>query len=209
MIDKPCNLRSVPGNAKSQPTENVRRTAQEAWVMAVQSFARVSTQVQTEESQRNKGGIEEVAILCLQNIANMNSNLLESIPRKLKLFQRYFERNHKRLLPLGSSASTSVPQSELQDLATTMFRLIEARQRPLLNLPVATRKSESAFGQLLLLDQVESEKLIGTAVCNNSGYKVVHRLDCEVGPQHARSFAPFPLDTHNRWFTGQLRLQGS
>ena len=235
VIDKPCNLRSVPGHATNPPslpqspqqqdytndkvsrkrpydsstrqsdTSNVnnddeesrqRRTGQEAWTLAIQSFQAH----QQEKSQEDY----PFTLTCLQRLAS-DKKLASSVPRKYKLFHRYVVRNQKRLFPLGiptanvkgcnkdiqqnSNSNESPSYSELlETVSKEMYSLLQERQKPLLNLPEPTKFEDSAFGQLILMGYGTEHKSFVDSNTNNNGQssatnllKIVHRLDCEVG----------------------------
>ena len=169
VIEKPCNLRSVPGHANPPPSDkkrkrspsqpNRQRTAQEAWVEAIISF---------QGSEKGTDAVHQ----CLQRLASFENKLIESVPRKCKLFRKYVARNQRRLM---------IPKGEqLEELSIVMFQRIEARQKPLMNLPEPTRDKDSALGQLLLMQYGNSMH----SGPSSRGLLVVHRLDCEVGKLH-------------------------
>jgi hypothetical protein len=175
VIEKPCHLRSVPGHAIPPPSNkrkrpgssddgNIRRNAQEAWVLAIQSF-------QQEEPNDDD---DDAAAQCLYRLATSERKSLESVPRKVKLFRRYIERSQKRLL-------VSSEEEDLEQLANNMYQRIEARQKPLLNLPEPTKQEESAVGQLILMGYGQdgrNNKNLNSS--SSESLHVVHRLDCEV-----------------------------
>lgn len=177
VIDKPPNLRSVPGHANPPPASSSaphdddakesRLAPQEAWIQALESF-------------RNEKGAIDTASKWLLNLA-MTRNVA-SVPRKWSTFLRYVQRSQRRLNPKvdthkeGSSLKQQVENDELDDIARVMYERIKKRQIPLMNLPEATRHEESAFGQLILLGYAGNESNID--VC--SKLFVVHRLDCQV-----------------------------
>ena len=182
VIDKPCNLRSVPGHATSSPpraskrarvssNESHRTTAQEAWTCAIRSF-------------QDMAEVEDSADLWLRNLA-LTPNL-SSVPRKWKPFQRYCQRNQQRLKTDEQNESDSDEESkrademELDSIARTMHERIEQRQRPLLNLPDATDHEESAYGQLILLGYSGTDTKESLSSSSSRKLFVVHRLDCEV-----------------------------
>jgi len=210
VIDKPCDLRSVPGHANPPPClsdinqscslgnadssdntvvdffhENIghdhylssalksqRRTAQEAWVDAIKSYAPSSN---GRKSNAPSGDclLEEL----LQNLGTTADP--SSVPRKLDTFIRYCNRNCRRLLPLlfvkesstkqhsknsDHSGSTKVDRhvSKKQkigekrivvdrNILQSAYAILQQTQRPLMNLPKPTEDSESALGQLRLL----------------------------------------------------------
>lgn len=153
VIEKPSNLRSVPGNAagSKRPREE-QKTSQEAWIEALESFRDCS--------------LDDQAHQWAKTLANSPS--LVSIPRKLKLFLRYCERNKARLAPQGEPR---LPINDLKTLTTKIHVMLEERQRSFLNLPQATKHEESAFGQLILMGYAKDER--------PANLFVVHRLDCE------------------------------
>jgi hypothetical protein len=191
VIDKPCDLRSVPGHANERdddenggadsttaPTEETveaqskpqRLTAQEAWVMAVRSFASGeksddnSTQNQIHDGDDNQTrAVDEL----IRNLSATSDT--SSVPRKCSTFERYCQRNRRRLLPsfpeLDTAPVTASGQeppnkrqkmsynipTELKNIAQIAFSHIQQRQRPLMNLPTPTDDEDSAIGQLRLL----------------------------------------------------------
>lgn len=132
-------------------------TAQQAWIAALGCFQRQDGETHEEDT----GG---EAHRWISNLALCPSSFA-SIPRKLKPFIRYCERNQGRLVPQGQRVE------DLQSLATQMHALVEARQRSLMNLPKATEHEHSAFGQLILMGYAHSER--------PANLFAVHRLDCE------------------------------
>jgi tRNA pseudouridine32 synthase/23S rRNA pseudouridine746 synthase len=153
VIEKPSNLRSVPGNASgSKRPREAQKTGQEAWIEALESFQDCNLDDQAHQWARNVA----------------NSPSLVSIPRKLKPFLRYCERNQARLTPQGEPR---LPSDDLKTLANKIHVMFDERQRSFLNLPQATKYEESAFGQLILLGYAKDER--------PGNLFVVHRLDCE------------------------------
>ena len=188
VIDKPCNLRSVPGHAseqnkndddvektneKSVDDKPQRLTAQEAWVKAIHSFASQNgkavndshtSQIVSGDDYQNKAINELIYNLSITSDTN-------SIPRKCPLFERYCQRNRRRLLPsfpeLDSFSSEDDKSSQeppakrakksynipmkLRNIAQIVFLMVQQRQRPLMNLPTPTEDEESAIGQIRLL----------------------------------------------------------
>eukprot|EP00956_Cyclotella_meneghiniana_P006857 scaffold9220_cov43-Cyclotella_meneghiniana.AAC.6 len=124
VIDKPCNLRSVPGHAAEQSDDRAddnvikdpsgasakdakpqRLTAQEAWVKAVLSFAPENnaiddstTAIVNDKSDNNQDGHQNEAVDELIRNLSVTSDT-SSIPRKCPVFERYCQRNRRRLLP--------------------------------------------------------------------------------------------------------------
>ena len=157
VIDKPSNLRSVPGNVTtgSKRCREKKRTSQEAWIDALEEFQ----------------GDDDKAIDCsvyrwAKKLANSQS--LVSIPRKREPFLRYFQRNQARLVPEGEPRGTN---RSLEGLGVQLHAMLEERQRSLLNLPQTTCHEDSAFGQLILLGFAHERRPVNLFV--------VHRLDCE------------------------------
>eukprot|EP00934_Nitzschia_sp_Nitz4_P003963 Nitzschia sp. Nitz4//scaffold13_size275219//234692//235830//NITZ4_000918-RA/size275219-snap-gene-0.23-mRNA-1//1//CDS//3329536146//3953//frame0 len=155
IIEKPCNLRSVPGHDKSNQSTSPfpQRTAQEAWVLALQSFS-------TNPSS---------AYTCLQRLAEWDLNRLSSVPRRLALFSRFVERNAKSL-DLDHPS-----EKDIQGI----FQCIQKRQKPLMNLPPSTPLLESAYGQLTKRLGGESEtdsiRVVHRLDCETSGVMVFAR----------------------------------
>ncbi|KAL7476399.1 hypothetical protein ACHAW6_002265 [Cyclotella cf. meneghiniana] len=197
VIEKPCDLRSVPGHAtpksngsgdddlddadsngeSSKANSHAQRlTAQEAWVNAIRSFAmkdgpiagKTTPQkaVPTAEDTQTQA-VDEL----IRNLAATPDT--SSVPRKCPTFERYCQRNRKRLLPSfpaldmsSAPAKTNLDEpplkrqkrsklntisSQLCNIAQIAFSIIQQRQRPLMNLPQPTDDTESAIGQLRLL----------------------------------------------------------
>lgn len=173
VVDKPNNLRSVPGHANelttkpaSKQTHNEdpsigkqRRTGQQAWVAAIRTFA--------DYAQHDNVVISH----CLRNLATtVQTN--EAIPRKWKPFLRYCRRNKRSLLKMKHELE--------EDEYREIYDKIVERQRPLLNLPEPTRHEQSVVGQLILLGygHFNSSKSSSEASTSRQLF-VVHRLDCE------------------------------
>jgi tRNA pseudouridine32 synthase / 23S rRNA pseudouridine746 synthase len=150
VIDKPCNLRSVPGIAagSKRPRES-QLTSQEAWLRALQFF----------QNDNNKHSKNEITYWAHRLTT---SSSLASIPRKQNVFIRYWERNQTRLLQDGEP---KLSKADLSQLAIQVHVILSEQQKIFMNLPPATELEDSAYGQLVLLGY-------------DSLY-VVHRLDCE------------------------------
>ena len=165
-----------------------RRTAQEAWVKAIQMLGLGAGE------DVNSDGQDNAVRSLLKNLATTaNPNC---VPRKLEKFVKYCHRNSSRLLPgfdgtaeNGGSNEDSCRhtqkkqkidsvQSSMRAIAESAYCTIRQKQRPLLNLPTPTSDRESAMGQLRLLGFGEHDHLISET---DAKYKlhVVHRLDCE------------------------------
>eukprot|EP01082_Thalassiosira_pseudonana_P001441 g589.t1 g589 contig10:347926-348947(+) len=249
VIDKPANLRSVPGHASNSPDaddgsvmdgagastsantpsskDNPRMTAQDAWVEAIRASASsihdvddtADTTTNNNNSASSEPPTEEAAVKqLLHNLCDTSD--LASIPRKLSTFERYCQRNRKRLLPSFPSLDCVPPTSpinaitqpppqkkqkrgrskqrestispELKRIAESVYSFLKQRHLPLMNLPKATDDTESALGQLRLLNYgeyahsnyVPSNTSNGSSSASNaekSKYQlhVVHRLDCQ------------------------------
>lgn len=180
VIDKPCNLRSVPGHANPPPpatneTSQHRLTAQESWMEAIHSF-------------RNEE-VRDAAGKWLRNLASSTTNLA-SVPRKWSPFRRYISRNQQRLktdTTMNKSHDTQhkskrrVDDTELDTIARKMHERIRQQQIPLMNLPEATYHEDSAFGQLISLRYANEETTTSEETSEDQKQLyVVHRLDCEV-----------------------------
>jgi 23S rRNA-/tRNA-specific pseudouridylate synthase len=195
VVHKPPNLRSVPGHANREAdneqgeperkdstkkrkrcglepnlAENLEpRTAQEAWILAIQSFA------SSDSATAAENYLHRLACSSMEGTGGR----LASIPRKYPLFCRYLKRSKERLFgiekkkdPRAHSIDDVATNSDpLNDaLLTSMFQQIQERQRSFMNVPTPTAHEESAVGQLQLLGfggNAPSEQLY-----------VVHRLDC-------------------------------
>ena len=159
VVEKPSNLRSVPGNiaAGSKRRRENMRTAQEAWLEALGEF-----QGDSNHDKSMNCSVHRWA----KKLANSQS--LVSIPRKLEPFLRYLQRNQARLVPEGESCVSS---QDLEVLGVQLHAILEERQRSILNLPQATRHEDSAFGQLILMGYAREGRPVNLFV--------VHRLDCE------------------------------
>jgi tRNA pseudouridine32 synthase/23S rRNA pseudouridine746 synthase len=161
VIEKPSNLRSVAGNISgSKRPHEEQMTAQQAWIAALGSF-------QPPYGTTNERDPADEIHRWVTNLALAPSSFA-SIPRKLKPFMRYCERNQGRLVPDGQPR---VPPEDLQKLTPKMHALVEGHQRSLMNLPEATMHEDSAFGQLILMGYARSER--------PANIFAVHRLDCE------------------------------
>jgi hypothetical protein len=173
VINKPNNLRSVPGNAElvgqKRPRPESRTTTQEAWIAALHSF------------EMDKCDVGDTVRQVLAKLTNSKSSF-PSIPRKWNSFHRYVERNQYRLLGFPDWNSTGTKRTgfnqgqlnkkEIETVARQAYDMIVCRQLPLLNLPQSTPLEDSAFGQLVLLGYGGES--------GSTNLHIVHRLDCEV-----------------------------
>ncbi len=209
VVDKPCDLRSVPGHANPPPSGDGvasidhdtappthRRTAQEAWVQAIQFMS-------SDKITISDPGDEDVAVWAelLRNLGNTADPTC--VPRKLDTFVKYCHRNSKRLLPsfpdLHAKKDTVLSKNDQCDqpmhkkskidyasssilgrISHACYVKIQKEQRLLMNLPKPTEDWESAIGQLRILgfgDYSHNVSPIGT---ESRKLFVVHRLDCQV-----------------------------
>jgi tRNA pseudouridine32 synthase/23S rRNA pseudouridine746 synthase len=149
VISKPNNLRSVPGHLNSSSNKKRQRetnlTPQQAWATSIRSISDV---VEKDEIDDYISKLQAQA---------------DSVPRKFTVFQRYLERNRKRIFDTVVSDTSHVQ----------MYQRIEKMQKGLLKLPEVSRLEDSAVGQLELLGFGNAE-----SGADRSLY-VVHRLDCE------------------------------
>lgn len=218
VIDKPCDLRSVPGHANPPPADKEgprpgtgggdagqsshRRTAQEAWVSAIESIGKERSCLVTEQEDSVEAAVREL-LIALSTTANASC-----VPRKLETFIKYCYRNSKRLLPSFPDlhndrnkvkGSVEEQQSEpkqkkqkcerkdpispmMRNIAQASYARIQDRQRPLMNLPKPTEDWESAIGQLRLLGFGDYSHNVSGCSDQKECAKlhVVHRLDCQV-----------------------------
>ncbi|KAL3793529.1 hypothetical protein HJC23_007269 [Cyclotella cryptica] len=197
VIEKPCDLRSVPGHATPKsyasgdddddgddadsngesPKANShgqRLTAQEAWVKAIRTFAMEEGPIAGEDTpQTTTPAAEDTHTQAVDElIRNLSATAdTNSVPRKCPTFERYCQRNRRRLLPSfpeldlsPAPVKTNEPplkrqkhsksntiSSQLCHIAQIAFSIIQQRQLPLMNLPQPTDDTESAIGQLRLL----------------------------------------------------------
>ena len=179
VIDKPPNLRSVPGNAASSTSleslpvagskrkhpscdnnnnnnsNNNHLKPQEAWMQAFQSFASRDTAVEQQHG-------DAIGALLQRWSATLKPGT--NVPRKYSTFLRYVQRNHRRIFATREDLDVLQDQDE-QAVAKELYGRIQEKQRALL--PESTPLTESAMGQLQLLFSVGPQELF-----------TVHRLDC-------------------------------
>ena len=256
VIDKPCNLRSVPGHAtttsrtvdmekeendndnhststqthpasRSESRKRPRQceqvtkmdgkfskmTAQEAWVEAIRLITQceagrelpdhlvdINAHGDRPSSRTNVNGTSgslplSIVDTFISQIANVEKNLT-SVPRKDNIFERYWKRNHKRIISSKSINADSRKYKDnnmenLDDTAAAIFSRIEAVQQELLrnsgSVPEPTSLQESAWGQLILLGFggtnvgpfENSHKHHLPRPGRDCSLYIVHRLDCE------------------------------
>ena len=137
-------------------------------MQAIHSFASDSkTDIDTRNSHEQDSETKVVDEL----ISNLSVTPdINSIPRKCPVFERYCQRNRRRLLPSYPELDKFIPDEQttqeppakrqkksyniptkLKNIAQIAFSLIQRRQRPLMNLPTPTDDEDSAIGQLHLL----------------------------------------------------------
>lgn len=118
VIDKPCDLRSVPGHANPGPRstetagegnggggddggdmsqQSSRRTAQEAWIQAIHYLINTSDTVANSDCGEEEKEDHAASAELLRNLATTADP--SCVPRKLNTFIKYCHRNSKRLLP--------------------------------------------------------------------------------------------------------------
>ena len=114
VIEKPCDLRSVPGHANSQPIQkrtglllednaeesssSQRRTSQEAWVKAIEIMSEGAEGTRSNTAIEEGVPMEDTAVNELQYNLATTANP-SCVPRKLETFIKYCSRNAKRLFP--------------------------------------------------------------------------------------------------------------
>jgi len=105
VLDKPCDLRSVPGHANNPPStqqsngsDTIKLTTQQAWVKAIELLGEEDTHTSNCQSNE-KVAMEELAVMeIIHNLGSATSNTA-GVPRKLETFIKYCHRNSRRLLP--------------------------------------------------------------------------------------------------------------
>ena len=106
VLDKPNDLRSVPGHANNPPStqqsngsDTTKLTTQQAWVKAIELLGEEDTHTSNEDKHNEKVAIEELAVMeIIHNLGSTTSNTA-GVPRKLETFIKYCHRNSRRLLP--------------------------------------------------------------------------------------------------------------
>jgi hypothetical protein len=194
VIVKPANLRSVPGHANPPPTNQTAadstsgsskessRNAQTCWITAVKSFNNDSIPpLPLQSTAKNDDEWEtQIVLESLSRVANTKT--VDSVPRKWKSFLRHVHRYQKLIISSNFyKLSNNNNNNTLETLARDMFRHIQDRYRPLLQLPVPTALEDSAMGQLILMGYGSKDSGVGpSASANTPRLYAVHRLDCEV-----------------------------
>ena len=194
IVEKPCNLRSVPGHAYS-PTEKAtrkrprpeqdrsstnsslvggkgehtsdRKTAQQAWEAAILSFVDEQYRKRDVTSEADNLDHDVEIYNFLKRLATSGS-MVASVPRKQKLFIRYIQRNQKRVF----EGASDQPAEKMEQISSKMYLELQNRQKIFLNLPEPTRHEDSAYGQLVLMGYDGKNQ-------DENKLFVVHRLDCE------------------------------
>lgn len=190
VVHKPCNLRSVPGNADPPPTttgkrkdrdyqdshEKVQigdnpqppRTTQEAWVEAIKILARGYGEA--KENPPTEPDEDKDLHIYLKRLGAKESQRA-SIPRRYPAFSRYIQRSRSRIFGEDDS---SIPDENLPEITQRLFRQIEAVQKEVQQRPAPTTDEESVVGQCKLLGLAKSSDSRA-----NQDLFVVHRLDCQ------------------------------
>lgn len=195
VVHKPCNLRSVPGNAEPPPSSTTGKrkerdgyddscdttnnnkplSAQEAWVAAIQRLAEqaknkptATTQKENDEDDDNDQQMLQPSWFC--GLGGQKSQRT-SIPRKYAPFSRYVQRSRRRIFGLDEQQSI---ENNLARITKQIFQRIEHVQREILShhRPASTTDEESVFGQCKLAglaSQADSR--------SNQDLFIVHRLD--------------------------------
>jgi tRNA pseudouridine32 synthase/23S rRNA pseudouridine746 synthase len=167
VVNKPSNLRSVPGHANPLPSGDKKRKrddssrlgAQQAWIEALRLL-----------SETNTEGDDDMNVWLQRLGGKVNQRV--SVPRKYAAFARYLQRSRSRIL--GAAEAGGADDDDMAAITTRIFQTIEAKQNELLKPPTPTDPSESAFGQLQLLGLAKS-----TADSRaQPDLFAVHRLDC-------------------------------
>jgi hypothetical protein len=203
VIDKPCDLRSVPGHASPPAPQShpPRRTAQEAWVQAIRFMSADRFTVGDPGEEKDVAVSTEL----MHNLGNTADSIC--VPRKLDTFLKYCHRNSKRLLPSfpdlhakKDRVSSKIDQDQsrqkkpkidnaslsmLGRISHACYVKIQNEQRLLMNLPKPTEDWESAIGQLRILGFGDYSHNVSPISGNNDVTEskklfVVHRLDCQV-----------------------------
>jgi len=203
VVDKPCDLRSVPGHANPPPPEKEgprsnsdseqtshRMTAQEAWVKAIQLMSAEDggTDINAIGQISSQGiSLEDAAVR--EIIRNLGTTSDPScVPRKLETFVKYCHRNSRRLIPSFGNLRERVEfeprqkkqktgTSKMREIASLAHANIQRNQRHLMNLPKPTEDWESAIGQLRMLGFGDFSNCV-SAVSKDSGNTEKRRPDC-------------------------------
>ena len=176
VVHKPCNLRSVPGNAEPPPPTPATTTTtgkrkhrdgpspQEAWVQAIQQLAEKDTTTQDDDTNDGKDEMQT----WLERLGGKES-IRASIPRKYSAFARYIERSRHRIFGYNNA-----PDDEsLKEITRQIFQRIECLQKQILQQPTPTLDEESVVGQCKLLGLANRSSSRA-----NQDLFAVHRLDC-------------------------------
>ena len=178
VIDKPSNLRSVPGNADStsctRPNEGqphhpsdsalsntlhkLKMSAADAWIKALGHWGEMTGPGVHDKEDRTISSCDEVD----HYIARLTK--LHSIPRRFKVFRRFLEKNKLKIF--------HDDEVHVESLSKVMFERIQNRQQDYLQKPAPTTNEESAYGQLILMNY-------GTGRSSQQDLFIVHRLDMD------------------------------
>jgi hypothetical protein len=192
------------GDVEAAKEKPQRMTAQEAWVNAIRSFALEHQNVSPIQADKDDDKQSQAVDELIRNLSATSDT--NSIPRKCPTFERYCQRNRRRLLPsfpeldrLATDESGGAQEppakrrkkshnipTQLRNIAQVAFSLIQQRQRPLMNLPTPTDDEDSAIGQLHLLG-------FGDYAHNNHGPPesmddVKKRISCESKQDERKKF---------------------
>jgi len=158
VLDKPNDLRSVPGHANNPPStqsngsDATKLTTQQAWVKAIELLGEEDAHA---KQSNEKVAMEELAVMeIIHNLGSSSSNTA-GVPRKLETFIKYCHRNSRRLLPsypdlhswgsqdVAKDQSSEPPKkkqkhdnkreipAQIRSIAQTCFAKIQQKQRPL------------------------------------------------------------------------------
>ena len=171
VLNKPPNLRSVPGNAdktddhirkRARTDEHTtikpnnkqdRKTVQDGWVVAIETCGKECDDM--EISQIEKEILKKLA--CLKN--------RRSIPRKYAAFVRFCTKNQRNLF------TTTISNEEYNKIISECFKMLKMKYEKMSVRREPTPDKDSAMGQLRILGY-EPDPYINPI-------RIVHRLDCE------------------------------
>ncbi|CAB9530494.1 pseudouridine synthase C [Seminavis robusta] len=202
VIDKPCNLRSVPGNAAT--STDVKERGQKRTLSGfnkdddskiVKGQEKSSTQ-REEKSRLTAQEAWQAAIESCSTISNTN----QTAPDGGNILSDDAIFSLKQIAVSDSTIRASIPRkckvflryinrnqkrflqlrvasdsSHLEELASEMYKELKRRQTIQINLPEPTNNEESAFGQLVIMGYDGTEN----KTRESNKLFVVHRLDCE------------------------------
>jgi hypothetical protein len=161
---------SIVKQKPSYQGRQFRRTAQEAWTLALKSFSK--NLVPTASLSSKQRSAESINLI-QRYLAGLASSSHDSVPRRFSLFAKYLQRNSKRLVGHVKGVV------DHGDLAEAIYDQVKQRMERYTNQPKSTSPEESALGQLEIITGIKTRA--------NTGAYVVHRLDCEVRPLRGRA----------------------